>query len=338
MFASAPHVVVLGAGATKACLDEFGGDAGGRASPLMDEIPDVVPGVADLLKEAKEAGAEISANFETTYAGIRSSGPLDDLADRLEAAVREYFSGLRIPESATIYDHLCLALRPKDLIASFNWDPLLEQARRRQAEIAGFDAGPRIVYLHGNTEMFRCDSCGLDSPTPTACDHCDGEVRASSLLFPSPSKDYSDHAKQWKAFSTALSEAKMFTVFGYSAPATDAEAVGLLREAWGNLDVKYTEWLEIIGRPGAGTAGMERSRETWKEFIPFVTHVTQLESFYECTIAEYPRRTIEHWSDVHVHGRFTEFEPVPQRKDRYATHAWYEELMQFEDAPASESE
>lgn len=125
VFASAPHVVVLGAGATKACLDEFGGDAGGRASPLMDEIPDVVPGVADLLKEAKEAGAEISANFETTYAGIRSSGPLDDLADRLEAAVREYFSGLRIPDSATIYDHLCLALRPKDLIASFNWDPLL---------------------------------------------------------------------------------------------------------------------------------------------------------------------------------------------------------------------
>ncbi|MHA1748548.1 MAG: hypothetical protein ACTSXN_02865 [Promethearchaeota archaeon] len=31
-------------------------------------------------------------------------------------------------ESPTIYDYLILSLRKKDVIATFNWDPLLVQA------------------------------------------------------------------------------------------------------------------------------------------------------------------------------------------------------------------
>jgi cyclic nucleotide-binding protein len=47
-------------------------------------------------------------------------------AELLEIA-REDFARLlvRHPELLTLYDHLVLSLRPKDVIATFNWDPFL---------------------------------------------------------------------------------------------------------------------------------------------------------------------------------------------------------------------
>jgi hypothetical protein len=35
---------------------------------------------------------------------------------------------MEIPDHVTLYDELLLTLRSKDLIATFNWDPLLLQA------------------------------------------------------------------------------------------------------------------------------------------------------------------------------------------------------------------
>ena len=37
----------------------------------------------------------------------------------------DYFSSLALPEHPSIYDYLVLGLRPKDVIATFNWDPFL---------------------------------------------------------------------------------------------------------------------------------------------------------------------------------------------------------------------
>jgi hypothetical protein len=47
------------------------------------------------------------------------------ILERLERAVFDYFSSLQLPDEPTLYDHLVLSLRPKDVIATFNWDPFL---------------------------------------------------------------------------------------------------------------------------------------------------------------------------------------------------------------------
>ena len=48
--------------------------------------------------------------------------------------IHDYFHSLRIPPTPTLYDHLLLALRKKDVVATFNWDPLLLQAAKRCIE------------------------------------------------------------------------------------------------------------------------------------------------------------------------------------------------------------
>ena len=42
----------------------------------------------------------------------------------------------------------------------------------------------------------------------------------------------------------------MFTIFGYSAPKTDVEAIDLLKQAWGAIGDRNLEQTEIINRPG----------------------------------------------------------------------------------------
>src|SRR5947209_7623314 len=79
-----------------------------------------------------EAGIEQpETSFEAAYSALRSTGEHDQLADAIDAAVREYFADVEIPDETTIDDHLLMALRPKDLIATFNWDPLIVQAEMR---------------------------------------------------------------------------------------------------------------------------------------------------------------------------------------------------------------
>ena len=38
----------------------------------------------------------------------------------------------------------------------------------------------------------------------------------------------------------------MFCIFGYSAPTSDAEAVAMLKKAWGNVDDRKMEEIELI--------------------------------------------------------------------------------------------
>jgi hypothetical protein len=52
----------------------------------------------------------------------------------------------KLPNEPTIYDHLVLSLRPKDLIATFNWDPFLYQAFVRNGHVGDM---PYLAFLHG---------------------------------------------------------------------------------------------------------------------------------------------------------------------------------------------
>ena len=121
-----PHVVLLGAGASRAALP--GGDRNGKILPLMADFSDVLPigQILDPLGIEHE-----SKNFENVYSSVSKDKHLDDARIELENLIYEYFDSLRLPEEPTLYDYLVRSLRPKDVIATFNWDPFLIEAACR---------------------------------------------------------------------------------------------------------------------------------------------------------------------------------------------------------------
>ena len=169
--ASRPHVVILGAGASRAALPD--GDANGRRLPLMADFLEALPSVQEHLLEA---GVEVDENdFKLTYGRMAKNCEHSALAATIETEIYNYFDAPRLPPTPTLYDHLMLALRKKDVIATFNWDPLLLQAARRcSSPGAEF---PRLLFLHGNV---LSGFCSTDEP---GRDHRhSGRNRAQSLL------------------------------------------------------------------------------------------------------------------------------------------------------------
>ena len=143
-----PHVVILGAGASKAAFE--GGDAKGRLVPLMNELPEVL---GDrwrvLIKEANLTGV----GFETQFTQLRESAMHRTRVDEIERMLLDYFSDLALPDAPTIYDYLVLGLRQKDMLATFNWDPFLLLAHARNRQVAGL---PEIRFLHGCVRYASC--------------------------------------------------------------------------------------------------------------------------------------------------------------------------------------
>src|ERR1700690_1135045 len=138
---NSPHVVILGAGASIASY--LHSSAEGKPLPDMKNLIDVL----GLRQEVDSAGFNHSADFESFYDDLVTTGSNPLLQTIIENRVSYYFSELRLPDRPTIYDYLVLSLRDKDLIATFNWDPLLIDAYRRNRSIKKL---PRIAFLHGN--------------------------------------------------------------------------------------------------------------------------------------------------------------------------------------------
>jgi len=138
-----PHVVILGAGASKACCPK--GDANGRPLPVM----------ADLVRElsledvVRKSGHDPAGNFEEIYSQLFAAGDTDTIKT-LDDATRSYFEQVKLPDEVTVYDYLLLSMRPKDMIVSFNWDPLLPQAYRRWRARIGSHL-PEITFPHGTS-------------------------------------------------------------------------------------------------------------------------------------------------------------------------------------------
>jgi len=75
----------------------------------------------------------------------------------LEKRVYSCFKSLKIPSEPTVYDYLLISLRKKDLIATFNWDDLLLQARKCVSVIT--NDIPALYFLHGNVDVGYCPNC-----------------------------------------------------------------------------------------------------------------------------------------------------------------------------------
>jgi hypothetical protein len=250
-----PHIVIVGAGGSRAAAPH--GDKNGCHLPVMADLIDTV-GLAPLLEKA--GISPTVDDFEVLYDDLVTSGKHGKLVAEIESTIRDYFTQLRIPDTATVYDYLLLSLRPKDLIATFNWDPLLAQAFRRHE---GLISMPQVAFLHGNVAIGFCDehrACGWHDDN---CQVCGRPFSPSPLLFPVKDKDYTSQPSihsQWALLERELEEAYFVTIFGYSAPVTDAAAREALLRVWSKN--KAREIAEIID-----IQPEEQLVSAWDDFI-----------------------------------------------------------------------
>lgn len=314
-----PHIVILGAGASKAGLPA--GDANGRQLPIMDNLVDVL----DLTATLNEFGVTFkNRNFESIYSSIHGKGKYAGLVQILEQKVFDYFSQLRLPEEPNLYDHLVLSLRPKDVIATFNWDPLIFQACVRNHERVPL---PKVLYLHGNVAVGSCAEDRMKGPINSACPKCGKPHSPSKLLFPVLEKNYSVDPfidAEWGTLRHYLKSAYIITIFGYGAPASDVEAVKLMKDAWGPIEKREFEEIELID-----IKDEETLRQSWDGFI-FEHHYRVTNNFYESTVALHPRRTCEAmWTNL-MDAKFNEEHPVPKNVAFERLWEWYRPLIEVE--------
>lgn len=315
-----PHVVLVGAGASRAAFPN--GDANGCRLPLMFDFTEIVP-VGPVLKEA---GIEYEGrNFEDLYSELASEDASSDVRVALEQAIFDYFAALELPSSPTLYDHLVLSLQPKDVIATFNWDPFLLQAVRRNLHVV--KEPPKILFLHGNVMSGYCPRDDVHGVAGYRCNSCGRAFAQVPLLYPVTNKDYDKHpaiAGCWKYLEQEFSHAYMVTVFGYGAPSSDAVAVKLLDEAWGGWQERNMEQFEFVD-----VREEDDLIDSWSNFV-HTHHYEVHDNLYDTWLMNHPRRTGEAYINQFLDALFISKNPVPRDVGFDELWSWFEPLLERE--------
>lgn len=313
-----PHVVVLGAGASRAvCLN---GDKNNKVLPLMKDFTEVV-GLKPLLNNW---GINSKQNFEEIFSDLYEKSENDKIA-RIENAVEKYFDQLELSDKPTVYDHLVLSLREKDLIATFNWDPLLMHAYLRNSN-AGLKL-PQLAFLHGNIRAGYCEKDKVAGLAHMRCGKCGETYKRMPLLYPIKKKDYAKDlfiANEWKKLKWGFENAFMITIFGYSGPKTDTEAINAMKKAWGDKNHRAMEQTTFITP--------QSDDEVSKNWEPFIhTHHYEIDAdFYNSWIANHPRRTGEAYLNQYLEAKFITNNPIPRDIDFKALWKWFEQFNNAE--------
>ena len=316
---SEPHVVILGAGASKAAF--CNGDAKGRLVPLMNELPEVL---GDTWPDLVEGANLTGSGFESQFTQLRKNGTQSGGLDKIEAMLLDYFSSLALPDDPTIYDYLVLGLRQKDVIATFNWDPFLLLAHARNRTISGL---PEIRFLHGCVRYASCAVHDVLGQPGERCPICRGALVESAIMFPHGDKDYARDgivARDWAFVSDRLKSAFHLTIFGYSGPATDYQAKQLLLDGWKRTPMRRFCHVEIIDVGDASEL-----RRNWESFIPF-HHDMVVRSFWDSTIARWPRRTAEYKTAASLYGTASEAIGPIRTKTLGELQEWHAEIADAE--------
>ena len=281
-----PHVVILGAGASCAAIPN--GDKNGKRISAMSGFIDKL-GLTNIISKVKINTA--SDNLEDIYMELdersKTEPDCNNVKEELEKVIWDYMSGFVLPDEPTVYDYLVMSLTSKDLIATFNWDPFLVQAIGRAQKYT--QNIPQVAFLHGNVAVGYCPKDNIMGNVGRMC-KCGTLLRPMKLLFPIKKKDYSSDIaieKSWKQLKNALERAYMVTIFGYSAPISDAEAVAMMKEAWGNVDDRKMEEIELID-----IRKEDDVINSWSQFI-HTHHYSYHTSFFDSTLARCPRRSCE---------------------------------------------
>ena len=314
-----PHIVILGAGASKAAFKDR--DAKGRPVPLMEELPDILGDRwRKLIKQANLDGG----NFEAQFAQLSASESHRDGLDEIKNVLWDYFASLEIPDHTTIYDYLVLGLREKDMIATFNWDPFLVLSHVRNRGVCRL---PEIRFLHGCVRYASCVDHDILGQRGEVCPTCRKALVESPIIFPYADKDYGKDwiiDRDWMAVTERLKSASHLTIFGYSGPKSDYKAKKLLLDRWKQTPTWKFNHVEIIDIADEGCL-----RRRWKDFIPF-HHAMIFRSFWESTIAKWPRRTVEYKFAASLYATPSEKIGPMNTKSLRSLQEWHAEIAKSE--------
>lgn len=307
VYSGGGHVVICGAGASIASTKR-NQEIKGKVLPSMNNLIEVI-GLNDIIKHLPEN--ILSNNFEQLYSNLYNANPQSDEIKEIESRVSNYFADMKLPDKATIYDFLVLSLRPRDLIATFNWDPFLFQAFNRNRHVAKM---PYLSFLHGSVSIGYCKEDKMAGPVGMYTRRGGGLLEPTKLLYPVNNKNYVDNEfirTEWDRLKFWLkdSKTKRVTVFGYGAPDSDREAINIMKMAWGignNRDIEQFEIIDVCPEE----IGIKR----WEGFINS-NHYDYVDNYFNSSLAINPRRTFESY---HQHNfplsedeAFSESNPIP---------------------------
>ncbi|MBU4400124.1 MAG: hypothetical protein KKE86_12415, partial [Planctomycetes bacterium] len=180
----------------------------------------------------------------------------------------------------------------------------LADAYERLAEKVSLSNLPNIFHLHGNVRVSFCEHCNMAMQKADVCDTCGMSMTPTRLLYPVERKDYTDGPYltiQWEQFREFIGRALIITIFGYSAPTTDQEAMAIFNNAWKNGEShKFIHRLEIID-----TRDGDELAWQWSPFSIF-HHYDVRRSFHESLLARYPRRSCEALFQSNYEGKYVE--------------------------------
>ena len=293
----------------------------------MENIVDIV-GLADLI-DAADCGGD-SRDFEKVYSSLHTREPNSPIVAEIEKRVADYFRSLRLPPTPTIYDYLLLALRPKDLVATFNWDPFLYEAFNRNHHVAG--GLPHLSFLHGSVAIGYLREDQKAGPAGWSSKATGHQYLPTRLLYPVTQKGYNSDEfikREWDRLRWWLKQAKRITIFGYSAPNTDVEAIELMSSAWGDPRQRNLEQIELIDvLPG------DMLTQRWHRFI-YPGHYDYCTNYFQSVLSRFPRRTGERFMHQFLPSTedeaFQEPNPVPARFDTLeAMWEWHRPLVEAE--------
>lgn len=280
---SRPHVVLLGAGASVAAI--LKGDKNGKKISAMKGFIEKL-GMKSIISDVRLNTT--SDNLEDIYMEMYERDDCEVQKRQLEDAIEKYFCEFELPDKPTIYDLLVLSLTKKDLIATFNWDPLLVEAYTRCTRIT--TNLPQMAFLHGNVAIATCEKDMVLGSPYKICPKCDKPLTKVQLLYPIREKNYEANSyisSSWEQLGQYLESAYRLTIFGYSAPKSDKAAIDMLKKAWGTAEDRNLEEIEIIDiRSEEDIVG------SWNEFI-HTHHYSVLDDFFDSALGKFPRRTCE---------------------------------------------
>lgn len=278
-----PHVVIVGAGASIAACRI---DKNGKEVPVLKNIHKIL-GLTDELKKYNFSDEQME-DFEKLFSDINGKVEYKDLQEKLEYEICDYFSKLQLPDEPTLYDYLILSLTEKDAIISFNWDPFLMQAYRRNICVGNL---PELIFPHGNSGVGLCYDCKIKGYANCLCPDCFKELEQMPLLYPIGKKDYNSKpiiVNEWKKAQEVLSRAAGLTIYGYGAPVTDVEAVELMHSAHKISQMKDIAPFTIINLPDCE----KEQRKKWTEFYD-VDMLLYCNSLEESLLWKNPRVSLE---------------------------------------------
>lgn len=309
-----PHIFLLGAGASKAAFPT--GDKNGKPLPLMRDFTSI-PHLRSLIDQETK-------DFEAYFSDLSTADPAK--AQAIADALYVYFLEFELPDEPTLYDHLILSLREKDVIATFNWDPLIHQAYQRCSQLTY--KLPYLIFLHGNVAIGYCPTCNLKDAKYQKCRHCKKHLVPTKLLYPVKQKNYQDDfaKKEWDTLQKYLAVGYILTIFGYSAPTTDVEAIALLKNGWGDKNIRELEQIELIHSPDANVEELEKR---WGQFI-HTHHCDSYEDFFKSQVMQHPRRSCEAMWQRLMECQFLGENQPPKAQSLGALWAWYSQLADKE--------